>query len=315
MYTIYKITSPSGRCYVGMTKLKLSDRWDAHCTRAFRAGRKHHPFCCAIRKYGKAAFIKEVLETTEDLDAAKAAEIRWIAELRSAERPYGYNLSAGGDYDSEAGKEGMRKRMQDPDFNAAYRANLRAAMAKRTPDMFTPLVEGGKRWRETNPVQNYKNGRRAVRIATAAQNRPWTGIPGAGKRMRGTWGRLWIPSEKVRWARHAYFTKRHVKNKWASLDEEGRKTLLRQISEGQKAGYRKHPERKAKNFEQMKQARANVDRKKQGAAASKGLKNYWAELKKDPIAYTQALETRRATFKTNRDLRHRERGPEEPFHD
>jgi hypothetical protein len=207
----------------------------------------------------------------------------------------------------------MRKKMLDPEFNARYRANLSAAMYKRDPKLFEALTAAGMKWRADNPVQNYKNGRRAVRLATAAQNRPWTGVPGGGKRMRGTWGRLWIPSEKVRWARHAYFTRRHVKADWASLDEAAKEVRLQQISEGQKAAYRRDPERKAKNFEQMKQARAGVDRKKQAAAASAGQKAWWVELRKDPVRYAEYIERRKQTFHAN--LRHRKRGSEEPLHD
>lgn len=296
-----------------MTKLKLSDRWDAHCTRAFHAGRKHHPFCCAIRKYGKAAFIKEVLETVEDLEEAKAAEIRQIATHRSAERQYGYNLSPGGDYDSAAGQIGMRKKMLDPEFNARYRANLSAAMYKRDPKLFVNLTAAGMKWRADNPVQNYKNGRRAVRIATAAQNRPWTGIPGGGKRMRGSFGRLWIPGDRVLAARRKYFHSRHVKANWASLDEEAKDLRRQQISVGKKESYAQNPEQKAKNFEQMKQARAGVDRKKQAAAASAGQKAWWVELRKDPVRYAEYIERRKQTFRAN--LRHRQRGTEEPIHD
>lgn len=312
MYTIYKITSPSGKFYIGLTSLKPRDRWDAHCTTA-RRGKTWNPFHCAIRKYGKDAFRHEVLELVATLAEANAAEIRWIEEYRSTDRRVGYNTSPGGGYDSVAGVEGMRLKMADPEWAAGYRARLSRALKLRPPESFIPLVEGGKRWRKENPVQNYKNGRRAMRMATAAQNRPWTGVPGEGKRMRGTWGRLWIPSEKVRWARHTYFTKRNVKDNWASMDLETKKVRGKQISDGQKAAYQKDPERKAKNFEQMKQARANVDRKKQAAAASAGQKNWWVELRKDPDRYVEYIERRRQTLLAN--LRHRKRGTKEPLHD
>ncbi len=222
MFIIYKIVSPSAKCYVGMTKLKLSDRWDAHCTRAFHAGRKNHPFCRAIRKYGKAAFSKEVLEQVADIDEAKAAEIRWIAFFRSSERSYGYNISAGGDYDSETGKLAMREKRKDPEFDARYRASLSASLRNRAPESYAPLLAKAKEWRAENPRQVYENGRRAVRIATAAQGRDWSGVPGAGKRMRGTWGRLWLPSTKVEKARRAYFNKQRVRATWATLDAQER---------------------------------------------------------------------------------------------
>lgn len=313
MFTIYKIVSPSGKCYIGLTSLKLRDRWDAHCTRAFHAGRKHHPFCCAIRKYGKAAFITEVLETAEDLEAAKAAEIRWIAAFKSNERAYGYNLSAGGDYDSETGKLAMRQKMRDPEFNARYRANLSAAVKKRDPKIFDALADSARKWRKENPVQVYKIGRRAVRIATAAQNRPWTGTP--DKVIKGQFGRLWIPGSKVLRARRSYFHRKSARNQWATISLEDKTNVLAKIAESHRINYAENPERRAKNFEQIKKARANVDRKKQGAAASAGQKKWWAELRKDPERYAAYLETRRASFaatiRARADVRHSQCGAEE----
>lgn len=312
MYTIYKIISPSGKFYVGMTSQTPRARWDEHCSLA-RRGTTWNPFHCAIRKYGKEGFVHEVLELVDTLEQANEAEIKWIAELRSTDRTIGYNTSPGGGYDSVAGVEGMRVKLADPEWAAGYRARLSRGIRNRPRESWDTWIAAGQRWREENPRQSYKNGHRAVRLATKAQNRPWTGGPGDGKRMRGTWGRLWIPSEKVRWARHAYFTKRHVKDNWASLDEEAKEVRGKQISEGQKAAYQRDPERKAKNFEQMKQARANVDRKKQAAAASAGQKNWWAELRKDPERYAEYINRRRESLLAN--LRHRKRGPEEPLHD
>ena len=73
------------------------------------------------------------------------------------------------------------------------------------------------------------------------------------------------------------------------------------------------PEKKAKNFEQIKAARAGVDRKKQAAAASAGQKAWWVELRKDPVRYAEYINRRRESLLAN--LRHRKRGAEEPLHD
>jgi predicted GIY-YIG superfamily endonuclease len=313
MYTIYKITSPSGKFYIGLTSQTVQARFDAHCTTAFRY-RTAHPFWCAIRKYGKVAFTLEELERVPDLEAANAAEVRWIAELRSTEREIGYNISKGGGYDSVAGVAGMRKKMADPEWLAQYRANLSAGIrASRNPESYLLGVQATIDWRAANQVQSYKNGRRAARIATAAQGRKWTGGPNQGKRIRGTWGRLWIPSDKVRWARHAYFTKRRLRKEWAALPEEARAERNRNIGAGKKESYRQNPEQKAKNFEQIKAARAGVDRKKQAAAASAGQKAWWVELRKDPVRYAEYINRRRESLRAN--LRHRKRGTEEPLHD
>lgn len=309
MYTIYKITSPSGKCYVGLTSLKLSDRWDAHCTRAMRNDRKH-PFMAAIRKYGKAAFIKEVLATTGDLATAKALEIEWIARYRSNTAGVGYNVSPGGDYDAVTGKQAMQEKMKDPAFSEPYRAKLRAAMRTRDPALFTALAEAGRKWRREHQRQNYEHGHRAIRIATRAQNRPWTGGPGV---VPGTFGRLWMASDKVLSARRAYFQAKHAIKQWAGKSTEEKAIVGAKISAAKKAAYAANPEKKAKNFEQLKAARANVDRRKQAAAASTGQKAWWVELRKDPIRYAEHINRRRESLRTN--IRHRERGAEEPVHD
>ena len=47
-------------------------------------------------------------------------------------------------------------------------------------------------------------------------------------------------------------------------------------------------------------ARASIDRKKQGTAASKGIKAWWAKLKSNPDAYKAYIEARTKTLLKNR---------------
>ncbi len=44
-------------------------------------------------------------------------------------------------------------------------------------------------------------------------------------------------------------------------------------------------------------ARASIDRKKQGAAASAGIKRFWEELRKDPDRYQEYIGRRTGTLK------------------
>jgi predicted GIY-YIG superfamily endonuclease len=73
MYSIYKITSPSGRSYIGLTKTPVKERWAQHVKRAKTDG-KNHPFYNAIRKYGKSAFTVETIDTASDKQAAQSLE-------------------------------------------------------------------------------------------------------------------------------------------------------------------------------------------------------------------------------------------------
>lgn len=59
---VYKITLPSGSCYVGMTTISFDSRWRNHL-KELRNGR--HPcrgLKSAFAKYGEAALLFEILE-------------------------------------------------------------------------------------------------------------------------------------------------------------------------------------------------------------------------------------------------------------
>jgi|SRR5208337_10749 len=91
---IYLITNKvNGKYYVGQTRGVLSNRLREHFEAA-RAGsemRLHQ----AIRKHGQVSFSIRELESC-DRETVDAAEIKWIAELRSTEYAVGYNMSPGG---------------------------------------------------------------------------------------------------------------------------------------------------------------------------------------------------------------------------
>lgn len=95
-WTIYCHTHiDSGRCYVGLTKTTMLQRWNRHVYSASRSkGRSH--FANAIKKYGKDAFSHRVLEVCDSLEAANAAEKRLIEELGTRDPLKGFNLMEGG---------------------------------------------------------------------------------------------------------------------------------------------------------------------------------------------------------------------------
>lgn len=87
---IYKLTSPSGKVYIGQSwHFKHRMRNYKHCVN--KAQRKLHN---AVNKYGFESFDKEILDfayTQEDLDFA---EIYWISYFDSIKN--GYNIRNGG---------------------------------------------------------------------------------------------------------------------------------------------------------------------------------------------------------------------------
>lgn len=96
MGVIYKLTSPSGKSYIGQTVFTFPHRWDQHQ----RAARDH--LNCsrllerAIRKYGAENFKTEVLVECDN-DMLNEFEKRFIGTYLSNDRKFGYNLTSGGD--------------------------------------------------------------------------------------------------------------------------------------------------------------------------------------------------------------------------
>lgn len=94
-YEVYCHTSPSGKQYVGYTKLGTMRRFRKHVCDA-KYEDDAWPFRNAIRKYGAGAFTHAVLERCVFEFTAKRAERKWIAALRTL-APFGYNATTGGE--------------------------------------------------------------------------------------------------------------------------------------------------------------------------------------------------------------------------
>jgi len=99
MGAIYKITSPSGRMYVGQTTKKVDERMTQH--KSIRSNRDSKSAINeSIRKYGFEAHVIEVIEIDIPNELLDEREIYWIAELKTYSKKYpevGLNLTEGGD--------------------------------------------------------------------------------------------------------------------------------------------------------------------------------------------------------------------------
>ena len=92
MFVIYKHTSPNGKVYIGLTGRKdINLRW---CNGLGYSGNKY--FTNAIKKYGWENFQHEIIKTDLTFDEACEWEIKLIAEYKSNNPKFGYNLSSGG---------------------------------------------------------------------------------------------------------------------------------------------------------------------------------------------------------------------------
>lgn len=86
---IYKLTSPSGKSYIGQTRnfrMRCNEHKSSkHCTR----------LTSAIKKYGFNSFTHQILESGLTIDQANILEEKYIKE-HSTIHPNGYNLASGG---------------------------------------------------------------------------------------------------------------------------------------------------------------------------------------------------------------------------
>jgi group I intron endonuclease len=125
MGVIYKLTSPSGKVYIGKASV-FKKRMSSHCAHAKRGS--PGPLYNAIRKYGWENFQKEIIEETLDLDNR---ECFWIAHYDSTNSAVGYNITEGGTGGnvwvnfSEDHKEYLRKKMSGRPYNEATKEKQR----------------------------------------------------------------------------------------------------------------------------------------------------------------------------------------------
>ena len=104
MYQIYKHTSPSGKSYIGQTCQPLNRRW-----RNGHGYAQNAYFYRAIQKYGWESFSHEVLFVVDSLEEANRIEEALIAELKSNNPSFGYNISGGADGSARVSEQTRRK--------------------------------------------------------------------------------------------------------------------------------------------------------------------------------------------------------------
>lgn len=93
---IYKLTSPSGKVYIGRTK-DFNSRLIKHLSKA--NSNYHHPLYDSIRKYGWENFTKEIIAEVNGYDTAYKTELFYINLFDSVNNGLNlqYNTKDGGD--------------------------------------------------------------------------------------------------------------------------------------------------------------------------------------------------------------------------
>ena len=283
---IYRLTSPSGRSYIGLTGRSVKERWQKH-GRTAQSCKGRHPLYDAMRKYGIDSFLVETIACTYGLIDAQYLERLFISVNEK-----GYNILPGGETGSGPAKVFWQQIKADPLAYEAYRQKLRNAQAIRIAngEDATPRIEGARRWRENNTRESYRLAMRGLRIAkkknTVTGVKEAERIAQAAKPLKE---RL-LEKHKGRYLARS----RGVASVWASRSETEKLTVAGKISVTLKKYYENGDR---VDREQLERARSAIDRSKQAPAASKGLKKFWEDLKKDPVRYKDYIERRKQTLK------------------
>ena len=86
MYTIYKLTVPNGKSYIGQTSLEVNRRWQGGL-----GYKENEELFKDIIEYGWRNLEKEILEEVEDKDEAHLKEREYILKFKTNEHEHGYN--------------------------------------------------------------------------------------------------------------------------------------------------------------------------------------------------------------------------------
>ena len=148
---VYKLTSPSGKSYIGISKYWIERRILWHKS----SGSCCHAIKAALKLYGFAAFKKEILHSDIPLEELPALEVQEIA-AHGTLAPNGYNLTRGGEY-NPMDEPATRQKISDAKtayWEQAGQSGRAAAAAKmqegdaRARATATKLARAEERWIE-----------------------------------------------------------------------------------------------------------------------------------------------------------------------
>lgn len=293
---VYRLTSPSGRSYIGLTGRSVKERWQKHKRQAeFGTGR--HPLYDAMRKYGFESFLVETVACAYGL-----ADAQYLERLLISTNRNGYNILPGGETGSGPAKVFWQQIKADPLAYEAYRQKLRNAQAIRIAngEDATPRIEGARRWRENNPRESYRLAMRGLRIAKKKNT-----VTGVKEAERIAQAAKPLKERLLEKHKKQYLTKsRSVTSVWLNRTSDEKESIASKISESLRAYFKD-----GVNVDrgQLERARNAIDRSRQAPAASNGLKRFWEDLRKDPVRYKNYIERRKQTLKATNDsknLRH-----------
>lgn len=280
MYQIYKVTAPSGKSYIGLTKQGVMVRWNNHVRKAYKRVDYNHGLYNAIRKYGPSAFTLAVLADAKSKQEAQRLEKKYIA---ATDKTMLYNVSPGGEADGSSGSALFWRNINaDPNARAAYLEKLSRTKRSRDWTDYAAMTVATLQWRKDNPKAAHKLSRRASRVAsrTASPKRADTRTL----------------KERLMWKhKRGDMVSAQMTAFWAKVSQEKKLSMAQKVSVSAKARWDAIQD-KYERAKITEKARAGIDRDKQGKAASEGIKRWWVELKANPVRYAEYIERRAAAL-------------------
>lgn len=201
----------------------------------------------------------------------------------------------------------------DPEAEKIYLKKLSDTKKANDWTDYDAMVVAGAKWRRENPKKAWKIGHRNLRIANRGRKRK-------PKKELTLQERFVLYKESLERGQKPRRTKRTpseemisnqkksrgVTGVWEKRDETQRKEIGDKISNTLKENAKKESSDSKK--ERMIVTRSFIDRKKQGKAASEGIKNFWVELRKNPEEYAAYISSRAETQKkTKREKREKKK--------
>lgn len=175
-YVVYKHISPSGKCYIGITRQSVENRW-----RNGYGYKVQQYFWRAIQKYGWKNFKHEILFENLTKEEAEEKEVELIAYYKSNQYGYGYNIENGG---SSIGKMSDETKRKLSEINK--RENLSKETLKKRSDakIGTHLSEETKRKMSESWYNNHQDSN-CKRVAQYTKDgkfiKQWNSASEAGK--------------------------------------------------------------------------------------------------------------------------------------
>ena len=197
------------------------------------------------------------------------------------------NLSPGGELDAKFGGYIFWERLKkDQDKRTTFLKKLSDTKVQNDWTDYAALSAASCKWQHDHPREAYKIGYRSIRLARRAK-----GYPPGYVRKQDTRSRKERLMCKYRLNE---IRRRNTVNTWAARSADEKEEICSKISISAKKRFANMSIDERRQV--TEKARVSINRDNQGAAASVGLKRYWADLKADPERYEAYMSARTASL-------------------